>query len=242
RFVTGPPLASASLSAWSSGTFPVAARVVAAVTAFRVAVCWLSTLAPSMRTKASRLPPASTTAMHCGTFISSAFATAPCSTASAPAWVSVKAGATWASMDGVYDERAAGARMRRSELDLRAQLDHLVRRDAEELRRRPGVAREKHEERAAPGGKVRPPGRDERLVPDEVARAARERGEPLRGGAAQDIGHVGGFHEPVGGDDPPASSAARVGSPRPAPPATPSARSPSGPSGSPPARGAPGCA
>src|SRR5262249_39391998 len=177
RFVTGPPLASASLSAWSSGTFPVAARVVAEVTAFRVAVCWLSTLAPSMRTKARRFPPASTTAMHCGTFISSAFATAPWSTASAPAWGSVRAAAAWTSMAGVYDERAEGASTRRSELDLRAQLHHLVGRDAEELGWWAGVACEEHEERAPPAGKLRAPGRDERLVPDEVARAARERRE-----------------------------------------------------------------
>ena len=148
RFVTRSPDWRARASAtWSSGALPVATRVVAAVTAFCVAVCWLSTLAPSMRAKASRLPPASTTAMHCGTCISVAFAIAASSTASAPAWVSSREGLTMSRHAGCLRRTPAPCH---SQLDLRAQLDDVVRRDAEELRRRARVAREEHEQRPPP--------------------------------------------------------------------------------------------
>src|SRR3954451_18951004 len=48
-----------------------------------------SAKAPSMRAKASSCPLASTTEMHCGTFISVAFAIAACSSLNAPSDVSL---------------------------------------------------------------------------------------------------------------------------------------------------------
>src|SRR5262249_14294376 len=62
--------------------------------------------------------------------------------------------------------------MRPSHLDLRAQLDHVVGWDAEELRRRAGVAGEEHEERPPPARQIGASGRGEGGGAQEGAGAA----------------------------------------------------------------------
>src|SRR5439155_12900533 len=94
-----------------------------------------------------------------------------------------------------------------SDLDLRPQLDHLVRRDAEELRRRARVAGEEHEERPPPPGEARAAGRDEGLAAEEIARATAIDREPLRRRAAHDVGDVRRLHEPVVRDHAPEAGA-----------------------------------
>src|SRR5262249_62428962 len=83
-----------------------------------------------------------------------------------------------------------------SQLDLRAQLDHVVGRDAEELRRRACVAGEEHEQRPPPAGEVGASRRDEGLVSEEVARAARGGGEAPGRGEAHGVRDVGRLHGP----------------------------------------------
>ena len=58
-----------------------------------------------------------------------------------------------------------------SEVDLHPELDDAVRRDAEVLRGRAGVARDEGEERLAPAEHLAVAGRQERLAAEEVARA-----------------------------------------------------------------------
>src|SRR3954466_3883003 len=92
RLVSLPPVANASLTSFATLACPDGARADAAVIAFLCEESMLTTLAPSMRTKASRCPPSSVIVMHCGCFISSALAIAARSIFSAPSWVSLRCG------------------------------------------------------------------------------------------------------------------------------------------------------
>src|SRR6266849_5658387 len=87
RLISLPDVAIASFTSTSADMPPVGARLDTADIALRVAESVLRNLAPSMRRKARRLPPSSTTAMHCGTPMAAAFATAASMIIKAPSWV-----------------------------------------------------------------------------------------------------------------------------------------------------------
>src|SRR5687768_12070209 len=88
-----------------------------------------------------------------------------------------------------------------SEFDLNPELDHAIRRNAEECRCRPGILGEEDEQRAAPARELALLGEHDGLPPQVVAGVVAGGLDAELFGEHEDLLHVRDLHEAVRGRD-----------------------------------------